>query len=415
MNKTEATFLAILKDALHPAATTNGERPVSDLADDDWAAVFEVARAQNLFPLVYDAAMGYPAFAEFEQAHPRYFTAATASVTTQMQKTEAFLSLYRAFLNAGLAPITIKGLICRTLYGQRADFRPSGDEDILIEKKDYEKAVGVLTACEYQCVEEPDKALDVAQEATFCRENLTIELHLNPFGTESAIQETMNDWFRDVFQSDETVTVHNVPVRTLPPTDHFLFLTFHAFRHFIASGCGIRLMLDILLFAEKYGERIDWAYVDKGLADVGASGFLADLVAIGNFYLGFDLPPYGDPVCPKALLDDMCHKGTFGNSTNQDRMVGRMLTGTIQNKKADDGVQNNRLAVYFRTLFPTWKTWISLKPYLKDKPWMVFPEWFWRAGRHLRGETAVGNLKSLNQGYQAAAERMKLLKKYGVL
>ncbi len=415
MNKTEASFLAILQDTLHPAATTNGESPVSNLADDDWAAVFEVARAQNLFPLVYDVAMGYPAFADFEQAHPRYFTAATASVTTQMQSTEAFLSLYRAFLNAGLAPITIKGLICRTLYGDRADFRPSGDEDILIEKKDYETAVGVLISCGFHCAEEPDQELDVVQEVTFYREDLTIELHLNPFGTETAIREKMNNWFRDVFQSDETVTIRDVPVRTLPPTDHFLFLTFHAFRHFIGSGCGIRLVLDILLFMEKYGERIDWAYVDKGLADVGASGFLADLVVIGNQYFAFDLPLYGKPVCPEALLDDMSHKGTFGNSTNQDRMVGKILTGTIQKKRADEEVQNNRLAVYFRTLFPTWKTWTSLKPYLKDKPWMVFPEWFSRAGRHLRGETAVGNLKSMNQGYQVAAERMKLLKKYGVL
>ncbi|MCD7757631.1 MAG: nucleotidyltransferase family protein [Clostridiales bacterium] len=415
MNKTEAIFLAILKDTIHPAATTNGEYPVSDLADDGWAAVFEVARAQNLFPLVYDAAMGYPAFTDFEQTHPRYFTAATASITTQMQNTEAFLALYRAFLNAGLAPITIKGLICRTLYGERADFRPSGDEDILIEKKDYEKAVGVLTACGYHCSEQPDKKLDVVQEVTFYKENFTIELHLNPFGTETAIREKMNDWFRDVFQTDETVTIRNVPVRTLPPTDHFLFLTFHAFRHFIASGCGIRQMLDILLFMEKYGEKIDWTYVDKGLADVGASGFLADLAAIGNHYLGFDLPPYGEPVCPEALLNDMFHKGTFGNSTNQDRMSGRILTDTIQNKKADDEVQNNRLAIYFRTLFPTWKTWTSLKPYLKDKPWMVFPEWCWRMGRYLCGKTAMGNLKNLNQGYQAAAERMKLLKKYGVL
>ncbi|MCD7741386.1 MAG: nucleotidyltransferase family protein, partial [Ruminococcus sp.] len=132
MNKAEETFLVILKDILHPTSE------ISDLPSQDWASIFDVSKKQNLFPLLYDAAENYLSFKSFDSANPQYFSAATAAMTVQMKKTEQFIDLYRSFLSAGLAPIVMKGIICRSLYGERSDFRPSGDEDILIDKKDYE-------------------------------------------------------------------------------------------------------------------------------------------------------------------------------------------------------------------------------------------------------------------------------------
>ncbi|MCD8007050.1 MAG: nucleotidyltransferase family protein [Oscillospiraceae bacterium] len=404
MTEIENSFLMISRDALHPG------NEITDLKTD-WTAVFDIAKKQNLFPLIYDAATAYPSFASFEDSHPEYLVAATASMTDQMRKTDAFISLYKSFLVAGLSPITMKGIICRNLYGEHADFRPSGDEDILIEKKDYAKAVAVLESCGYQKDADPDKNLNVIHEVTFHSEDLTVELHLNPFGTSSSIREKMNDWFRNVFQSEETIDIKGVPVRTMTPTDHFLFLAFHTFKHFTTGGFGIRMMLDILLFAEKYGERIDWAYVEKGLDDVGASGFMADIFEIGNRYLGFKLIQRYDPVCPEELLGDMYSVGTFGNGSRTYLAARRIVEDTVQEGKGN----KSRLGSYFRRLFPAWKSWCAWRPYLKDKPWMVVPEWFKRVGRYLRHETSMGNISEINESYEIAEHRLELLKKYGVI
>ncbi|MCD8074213.1 MAG: nucleotidyltransferase family protein [Lachnospiraceae bacterium] len=423
MTETEKAFLTILRDALHPGNDTDlGYDCELDITD--WADVLTTAKMQNLFPFIYDAATAYPSFSAFEEAHPECFPVVTASMTAQMQKTDAFLSLYKSFLSAGLSPITMKGIICRELYGERADFRPSGDEDILIEKKDYEKAVEILEACGYRKEADPDKEMAVIQEVTFHSEELTVELHLNPFGVDSTTREKMNDWFRDVFRSKEIVKIKGVPVRTMTPTDHLLFLVFHAFKHFTGGGFGIRMMLDILLFAEKYGERIDWEYVDAGLADVGATGFLADLVEIGDRYLGFtQIQRYNsvcrlETVCPDELLEDMFRRGTFGNSSNADRTAGRIVADTVQKGKSGKTGKNgseSKLKSYFRLLFPSWKTWCAWRPYLKDRPWMVVCEWFWRIGRYIRGETSSSNMTDLDKSYKIAEERMILLGKYGVL
>ncbi|MCD8118512.1 MAG: nucleotidyltransferase family protein [Lachnospiraceae bacterium] len=429
MTETEKAFLAALKNmlhpgnsALHPGSSTFHPAGSADMEKEpdeetDWMAVLNMAKKQSMLPLVYDAATAFPSFASVEDSLADYFTSAIATMSKQMQKTDAFLALYRSFLAAGLAPITMKGIICRDLYGERADYRPSGDEDILIEKKDYERAVAVLESCGYEKEEEPDKDMAVIQEVTFHGRDLSIELHLNPFGVSSSRRERMNDWFKNVFQSEETVQIKGVFVRTMQPTDHFLFLVFHAFKHFLFSGFGVRMMLDILLFAEKYGDRIDWDYIDRGLTDVGANGFLADLMEIGNRYLGFPFPQgdhsmfFGKTVCPDDLLEDMFQMGTFGNTSDADRTAGRIVADTLQKGKH----RESRLGSYLRLLFPSWRTWCAWRPYLKDRPWMVVCEWFRRVARYLRGETSTSNLKELDKSYGIAEERMALLGKYGVL
>lgn len=183
-------------------------------------------------------------------------------------------------------------------------------------------------------------------------------------------------------------------------------------------------IIQTLLFAEKYGDRIDWEYVSRGLEDVGATGFLADLVEIGNRYLGFTLPQcyksvcHLETVCPEELLDDMFRRGTFGNGSNADRTAGRIVADTVQKGKSGKTGKNgseSKLKSYFRLLFPSYKTWCAWKPYLADKPWMVAPEWFWRIGRYIRGETSSSNMADLDKSYKIAEERMELLGKYGVL
>ncbi len=65
-------------------------------------------------------------------------------VAGQARRTEAFLSLYKEFVKADIHPIVMKGLICRQLYEEYCDHRPSGDEDILIQKSEFELVQQIL-------------------------------------------------------------------------------------------------------------------------------------------------------------------------------------------------------------------------------------------------------------------------------
>ena len=360
MKESECIFLIILKNEFHPDSFIF----ISDGAN--WKFVFNIASNQNLLPLIYNAACKYPGFTEFDGAYPEYMMTAMKLMGTQIQNTSDFLELYRAFLRAGIAPVVVKGIVCRSLYSELQDFRLSGDEDILIEKKDYESAVSVLSSCGYQTKDVADNSLSTVQEVTFYNKEtgLTIELHLNPFGESNRICSKMNTWFRDSFKNTETLEVDGVNLRVLSPTDNLLFLLFHAFKHFLSAGMGVRMVLDILLCMEKYQDCIDWTYVKTALEDVKAVSFTTDMIAVGNEYLGFDLSIEGldDSISPDELLDDMLRMGTFGNSSQTDADAARFTGATLAGKKS------NRMADTVHLIFPSWKQWTSFKPYLVDKP-----------------------------------------------
>lgn len=407
MTKSESDFLKILRNTVHPEENFTLDAP-------DWDGIITVARKQNLFPPVFDAADALPGF---ETVEDKYFIQATGAMSVQMQNTSDFIDLYRHFLSAGLAPIVMKGIICRSLYGEKADFRASGDEDILIQKKDYPHIAAVLKDCGYEPEEKPDSHMEVVQEVTFSSKEsgLTIEIHLNPFGTVNKTRDKMNEWFRDVFDSTERVIVNDVPIHIMKPTDHLLFLIFHDYKHFTGGGFGVRLMLDTLLFAEKNYEKIDWEYIGRALEDTGIAPVYSDMVALGNKYLGFNLPEKNESTCPEELLDDMLRMGTFGNSTKADTTAWTMVGSAVQEANDGKDSKSGRVKSEIRYLFPSWRTWKTWRPYLKDKPWMLPIEWIKRAGRYLRKETPTHNLSEINESYSIAERRLKLLRKYKVI
>ena len=91
------------------------------------------------------------------------------------------------------------------------------------------------------------------QEVTFDQpeSGLHIEVHTNPIGKESGIRRHMNEYFKDVFTKKEAVEIDGTKIWTMDPTDHFLFLVLHAFKHLMSGGLGIRQALDICLFYRK--------------------------------------------------------------------------------------------------------------------------------------------------------------------
>ncbi|MCD8380513.1 MAG: nucleotidyltransferase family protein [Lachnospiraceae bacterium] len=404
MTPGQREFLEILKHTMHPV-------PNHVQYDDtiDWTSVFGEAVNQNLLPLIYNAASDYPGFSEFDEAHPENMMHTVKMVSAQAQRTSAFLALYRAFLEAGISPIVVKGIVCRSLYGELQDFRLSGDEDILIEPKDFEAVDEVLNAHGYHTDEVADRDMATVQEVTFCNEEtgLTVEVHLNPFGESNPVRSKMNMWFRDSFASAEALEMEGVQLRVLSPTENLLFLLFHAFKHFLAAGMGVRLVLDALLYMEKYSDCVDWKDIIRALEDVRATTFAADLIAIGNKYLGFDLAIEGlnQPVSPDELLEDMLLRGTFGVSTQIDADVARFTELAVEGKRG------SKITDTFYLIFPSWDQWKSFKPYLVDRPWMLPVEWFRRVGRYLRKRKAV----DLSESRRIAERRIELMKRYGVV
>lgn len=368
LSKEEKVFLGLLASAAHHTSIAN-----ISLNVDEWKAVLLLAKRHNVLPMVFEKAAETEDFMKLF-GESKVMMQVVAGLSKQAQRTKEFLLLYRKLQQEGLSPIVMKGIICRELYGEYCNHRPSGDEDILIRKEEFELIKKIFIENEYIPEEKyaniTAEQMEAVQEITFQNKqnHLVVEVHINPTGYENDLRTKMNDYFVKVFDRSKTVCIDGVSVNTMNDTDHYLFLIFHAFRHFTVSGLGIRQVLDILLYEQKYDSKIDWNYIKTSLSEIGADGFFNDLRAIGNIYLGFDLPVIGKKKYPEELLRDLLGNGVFGNGTQVQRVVAHAVGDamTKRNEKKESTVKT-----VFYTLFPRKERMWRYYPELEKKPWLL--------------------------------------------
>lgn len=409
MNTQIKVFCELIKNIIHP----NKECPVQ--GEMEWAYLVQLAKEHNLLAIFVEGASKHYSFISRPE-YEKEMNESIAIVSAQVRRTSAFLKLYEAFVKADLHPIVMKGLICRELYGTLGDHRPSGDEDILIRPREYEKAKNILTENGYisEIERESESQIERLQEVSFIhpKQRLHIELHLNPMGRETEDRARMSDYFVNVFEDYREVDIQGVPVRTMNHQDHLTFLILHAFKHFTLGGFGIRQMLDILLYQQRYREEIDFKQLDKTLCDFKASAFWNDMINIGNQYLGFELPAIHEPNCPDELLEDMVQCGAFGNKSQAEITAGRATMRASENYLKNKS--SNMFIVVWRSIFPSKVYMLDQAPYLLKKPWLLPVAWFRRWGRFFK--KSQGNDSNLAvESMKISRRRMNVLKKYDLV
>lgn len=250
-------FLELLASAIH-------QEHIPKLNSPDWNSIIKSARSQNVFPLIIESASKIPDFVQ----HPKYrewIMESIEIVSVQTIKSFEFLKVYQHLCAHKIIPTVVKGIVCRELYGELKCHRPSGDEDIIIERGEFKNIRRTLDKEGYHVLIDPDEhthvlddtKLDYVQEVTFYKPDnaLKIEVHINIFSTENEVFRNMNDLFEDSKEHTQIKQIEGVEIKIFDPTDNLLFLVLHTFKHFLFSGFGIRMVCDILLFQEKYQDR----------------------------------------------------------------------------------------------------------------------------------------------------------------
>ena len=90
--------------------------------------------------------------------------------------------------------------------------------------------------------------------------------------------------------------------------DLYIYLVAHEYKHYISGGTGLRSLLDIFLFMEANGDRLDREYIDGELASLGLTDFEKD-----NRELAVHL--FGDGELSdkeRSMLDYILSSGAYG-------------------------------------------------------------------------------------------------------
>lgn len=410
MQKLQMRFLEAVE-----ASLKNEKVSWDDLSSQDWEELFRLARAHHMMPMFFETVYFCPAFA----TAPAALVARTKlnirmTVGQQMTKTVDFLQIFEQLCKAGVKPLVVKGIVCRNLY-PKPDWRSSGDEDVLIDPKEYWLCKMTLAQLDVL----PEKEQEEAYEVPFRQKDgpLLIELHKSLFPPESEAYGEMNGLFTDVRDRAVGLTVQGRKIRTLAPTDHMLYLICHAFKHFLHSGFGIRQVCDMVLYANTYGDQIDWQYVLDGCKTIRAEKFAAALLRIGEEYLTFDPEKAHYPACwqemnvdPEALLEELVSAGIYGQADKARLHSGNITLNAVAAQKQGRKAKNGLVA----SLFPPVRILQGRYPYLHKRPWLLPVAWVSRIaqyGNRSRDEDDSNAAQILRMGNH----RVELMRQYGII
>lgn len=365
----------------------------------DYQKLFDLANQHQISALIYNQIYNFDDFPE--EIKQRWKRDALKINAFQTRKTMKILQVYRQFLKQGLKVLIVKGLVCRSLYPQ-PDNRQSNDEDLYVQKEEYEAVKDILLENNFTVVSENGDVTTFIDPSS----GLSIELHTALFSLESKAYGNYQRYFDCAFDECIVHKIEGVDVYSLEYTQHLLFLILHFVKHFFHGGVGIRQVVDIVMYSEAYGGKVNWDKLYDILKDLNIYILITNLVALAHDYLEFDytkikVPDDINKSDYQDLFDDIMDAGIFGQSSSE-----RIHSATITLNTISDGKTS-----VLKSIFPSLKEMQGKYKYLNKYPILLPIAYLSRIANYKKNNSSKNSQKTIEVGKQ----RIGLLKKYKVI
>ncbi|MBE7011647.1 MAG: hypothetical protein E7415_03130 [Ruminococcaceae bacterium] len=291
----------------------------------------------------------YTAVPDDNSDKSKYKASFLKSVTNNMMRNEFTLHIIEELEKQGISCCMLKGMTIAKLY-KEPSCRVSGDVDILIEADKEKSAMNALAQLGYKV--EPRGRNSHHFLAGHPRGGL-LEVHI----------EMYSDPTRDILLSgklkyEEERMILDIDgkhlVKTLSIDDGAVYMTAHYIKHFISKGVGVRQLMDLLLYLEEYGDRINWKRYYEIFDDLKYTKLIKNLYAIGNKYFGAKFEDVNDE-CIEAILTDTQSGGTFGGGNEGIEKFYEVFTQRktdMSREEYEKYMYTKKNATMFRRLFP---------------------------------------------------------------
>lgn len=257
----------------------------------------------------------------------------------------------------------LKGSLLQFDY-PRFGMRQMGDNDILCDPEKTEEIYRFMMDSGYSC-----ELHNQGNHDEFIRQPVyNFEIHRSLFKPETAPE--LAAYYADI-HSRSLKDTNNSYGYHMSREDFYIYMTAHAYRHFVVSGIGIRNLLDVYVFLSKYEAELNWDYVRDELKKVDAADFESWCRRISNVLFGD--PNSSIEISPEDLdvLDAFFASGTFGTEAQLLRKA----------MEANTGEKGGRGGYFLRRLFPSQELLSVMYPVVKGRKWLVPFVWVYRLAK----------------------------------
>ena len=365
MENSKVKFYALVKGGLW------GKLPSDSNFDGetDWTTIYNYSRQQALLGNVLDGINLLPE----EQRPPRplylKWCAEVLQIEDENQRMDKeVVNLFKMLRENGVNPILMKGQAIARNYPDPLH-RISGDIDIYIGKKDYDK-VNSLLAIEGKQLEKWSP-----KHVMFEWHNVIVENHRLLAKMDSPV--TNRKFYRIIDEGFQPSQVSKIEIEgyniTIPSVDFdVMFLLLHSVIHLMGYGVGLRQICDWAMLLHNKKDEINPDVVKRLLKSLTLTKSARVFGALAVKYLGLPkenlILPYSskDEKVAEKVLEDIWYSGNFGFSGERIKKYhGNWVTVRLKNL-----YHGTKRAMELRKIAPSeayWKPYKILNHFIKSR------------------------------------------------
>jgi hypothetical protein len=317
MNKTAEIMFVALRVALFGEVPPKGV--FADMSAEQWNDLYRLAARQGVLAIVYDVVSGLPK----EERPPRNPNIRWALSTEAIEKRyeqqrEVATLLADNFAKEDIKTYVLKGLGISTYY-PIPEHRECGDFDCYLGDG-FEKGNRVALSIGVN-FKHKDYRHYVLQFNGVLIENH----HYFVAFRGNRLKKKFEKQLHEIIESD--VTYEDTKIYIPSPLFSALFLTSHAFQHFLYENITLRHIIDWALLIRRDKDSIDWNVFNQICIEQGFSKFVGVLNGIVKIYFGQDcLYPnafYNFDYCDK-VLDSILYIDNSISNKNMTKLQSRL-------------------------------------------------------------------------------------------
>ena len=263
------------------------------------------------------------------------------------------------FEQEGIDCMPLKGILLKHLYPQFF-MRTMSDLDILIDVGKLEETRRIMPQLGFEAWRY-DEHHDIYTFLGICN----VELH------KLLIVGEMEDYFQIGFERARLKEGHSYTYE-LSLEDFYIHVLGHMAYHFAHGGVGIRLVLDIRVYLDKYGDIMEREYIKQELEKAGLYSFACHMEKLAEiWFLGAESSEFYE-----ELGAYIVQSGYLGKQEHKE-----ILEVVKQSRESvNEGARWRAIII---AIFPPYKTMTFLYPLLKTVPVLLPFAWVMRWGNVL--------------------------------
>lgn len=297
------------------------------------------------------------------------------SLMKTMTQVAEFKELEQCFEEAGIKNQAMKGARMRFLY-PAPQLREMSDIDILIDADCMKQATQILEEKGYTLVQSI-KHHDIYKKAPF----MVIEAHRVMYDktVDGEQYKYFSNFSRAVLRDGMKYTYD------FNPEDFYVYMMAHMAKHFYTMGCGVRNLVDIYVYQEKYGAVLNKAYVKEELKKCGILEFTNHMERLTAIWLKGEK----SSMFYEDLFQYMLDSGIYGKDENG--IWSRFSEKKMQDKEATP----SQLKRWY--YFPSLSYMSEFYPWLAGHSYLLPVAWGIRAWRGIFMNKGAQKRKMLHE------------------